>query len=256
MGLSIPEEYGGFGASAKVYNRVFGEVGLDRPGALRLLRRASVDRLQRHRAVRQRGAEAAIPAEMRARRNDRGVLPHRARLRLGRAGDEDARRCRATDGTHYVLNGTKIWISNAGYAGHLHRVRQGPRRGRGRAKGARDRVHRRRARPGRHRSASSKRRWASRRRDTRAISFDNVQSAGRGPARGGRAGVPHRARDPELRAARPRRRFGARHAQDHERRDRLRETAGAVRSADRIVRDDPAQDRHARGRVLRARRRR
>src|SRR3954464_6694206 len=27
MGLSIPEEYGGFGASAKVYNRVFGEVG-------------------------------------------------------------------------------------------------------------------------------------------------------------------------------------------------------------------------------------
>src|SRR3954463_2223619 len=24
MGLSIPEEYGGFGASAKVYNRIFG----------------------------------------------------------------------------------------------------------------------------------------------------------------------------------------------------------------------------------------
>src|SRR6478735_9935080 len=27
MGLSIPEEYGGFGASAKVYNRVFGAIG-------------------------------------------------------------------------------------------------------------------------------------------------------------------------------------------------------------------------------------
>src|SRR5579864_4101594 len=27
MGLSIPEACGGFGASAKVYNRVFGEVG-------------------------------------------------------------------------------------------------------------------------------------------------------------------------------------------------------------------------------------
>jgi acyl-CoA dehydrogenase family protein 9 len=27
MGLSIPEQYGGFGASAKVYNRVFGEIG-------------------------------------------------------------------------------------------------------------------------------------------------------------------------------------------------------------------------------------
>ncbi len=27
MGLSIPEAYGGFGASASVYNRVFGEIG-------------------------------------------------------------------------------------------------------------------------------------------------------------------------------------------------------------------------------------
>src|SRR5688500_19730097 len=27
MGLNIPERYGGFGASAKVFNRVFGEVG-------------------------------------------------------------------------------------------------------------------------------------------------------------------------------------------------------------------------------------
>src|SRR5665213_2299940 len=27
MGLNIPEEYGGFGASAKVFNRVFGEIG-------------------------------------------------------------------------------------------------------------------------------------------------------------------------------------------------------------------------------------
>ncbi|HEY9227101.1 MAG TPA: acyl-CoA dehydrogenase family protein, partial [Gemmatimonadaceae bacterium] len=31
MGLSIPEEYGGFGASAKVYNRIFGEVGATDP---------------------------------------------------------------------------------------------------------------------------------------------------------------------------------------------------------------------------------
>src|SRR5919197_5154978 len=32
MGLSIPEQYGGFGASAKVYNRVFGEIGATDPG--------------------------------------------------------------------------------------------------------------------------------------------------------------------------------------------------------------------------------
>src|SRR5579862_383423 len=31
MGLSIPEAYGGFGASAKVYNRVFGEIGYTDP---------------------------------------------------------------------------------------------------------------------------------------------------------------------------------------------------------------------------------
>src|SRR5439155_18695813 len=31
LGLSIPEEYGGFGASAKVFNRVFGEVGVTDP---------------------------------------------------------------------------------------------------------------------------------------------------------------------------------------------------------------------------------
>ena len=31
MGLSIPEAYGGFGASAKVYNRVFGEIGATDP---------------------------------------------------------------------------------------------------------------------------------------------------------------------------------------------------------------------------------
>src|SRR5258708_3303959 len=31
MGLNIPEEYGGFGASAMVFNRVFGEIGATDP---------------------------------------------------------------------------------------------------------------------------------------------------------------------------------------------------------------------------------
>ena len=31
MGLSIPEQYGGFGASSKVYNRVFAEIGATDP---------------------------------------------------------------------------------------------------------------------------------------------------------------------------------------------------------------------------------
>ena len=93
MGLSIPEEYGGFGASAKVYNRVFGEIGAHRSGALRLLRRAPVDRLQGHHAVRHRGAEAALAAALRdAARSIAALLSHRAGLGLRRAGDEDDRR--------------------------------------------------------------------------------------------------------------------------------------------------------------------
>ena len=31
MGMNIPEAYGGFGASAKVFNRVFGEIGATDP---------------------------------------------------------------------------------------------------------------------------------------------------------------------------------------------------------------------------------
>jgi len=31
MGLNIPEEYGGFGASAMMFNRVFGEIGATDP---------------------------------------------------------------------------------------------------------------------------------------------------------------------------------------------------------------------------------
>src|SRR5215470_9443299 len=31
MGLGIPEEYSGFGAPARVYNRVFGEIGATDP---------------------------------------------------------------------------------------------------------------------------------------------------------------------------------------------------------------------------------
>jgi alkylation response protein AidB-like acyl-CoA dehydrogenase len=28
------------------------------------------------------------------------------------------------EGTHYVLNGQKMWITNGGFAGFVHRVRQ------------------------------------------------------------------------------------------------------------------------------------
>ena len=118
MGLNIPEAYGGFGASAKVFNRVFGEIGATDPALAVLLRRAPVDRLQGHHAVRHaRTRSSAGCRAARAARSVAGVLPHRAGLGLRRAGDDERRPSRARTASHYLLTGTKIWISNAGYAG-------------------------------------------------------------------------------------------------------------------------------------------
>ena len=53
------------------------------------------------------------------------------------------------DGTHYLLSGTKIWISNAGYADLFTVFAKVAVDDRRQAEGARHRVHRRRARAGR-----------------------------------------------------------------------------------------------------------
>ena len=115
MGLSIPEEYGGFGASAKVYNRVFGEIGATDP-ALAVYFGA-------HQSIGCKGIVLFGTEEQK-----RQYLPRCASGELVAAfcltepesgSDAQAMKCGATpsdDGTHYVLNGTKIWISNAGYA--------------------------------------------------------------------------------------------------------------------------------------------
>src|SRR3954462_509331 len=115
MGLSIPEEYGGFGASAKVYNRVFGEVGSIDP-ALAVYFGA-------HQSIGCKGIVLFGTEEQKQR-----YLPKCATgesiaafclTEPGSGSDAQAMRSTAVpsaDGTHYVLNGTKIWISNAGYA--------------------------------------------------------------------------------------------------------------------------------------------
>jgi acyl-CoA dehydrogenase family protein 9 len=115
MGLSIPEEYGGFGASAKVYNRVFGEVGSIDP-ALTVYFGA-------HQSI---GCKGIVLFGTEAQKNK--YLPKCASGELvaafcltepGSGSDAQAMKSTATlspDGTHYLLNGTKIWISNAGYA--------------------------------------------------------------------------------------------------------------------------------------------
>src|SRR3954468_16931057 len=115
MGLSIPEEYGGFGASAKVYNRVFGEVGSIDP-ALTVYFGA-------HQSI---GCKGIVLFGSEAQKTK--YLPRCASGELvaafcltepGSGSDAQAMKSTATlsaDGTHYLLTGTKIWISNAGYA--------------------------------------------------------------------------------------------------------------------------------------------
>jgi acyl-CoA dehydrogenase family member 9 len=115
MGLSIPEEYGGFGASAKVYNRVFGEVGSIDP-ALTVYFGA-------HQSI---GCKGIVLFGSEGQRTK--YLPRCASGELvaafcltepGSGSDAQAMKSTAklsADGTHYLLTGTKIWISNAGYA--------------------------------------------------------------------------------------------------------------------------------------------
>src|SRR3954463_11531662 len=115
MGLSIPEEYGGFGASAKVYNRVFGEVGSIDP-ALTVYFGA-------HQSIGCKGILLFGTEEQKKK-----YLPKCASGELvaafcltepGSGSDAQAMKSTATlsaDGTYYLLSGTKIWISNAGYA--------------------------------------------------------------------------------------------------------------------------------------------
>jgi acyl-CoA dehydrogenase family protein 9 len=116
MGLNIPEAYGGFGASAKVFNRVFGEIGATDP-ALAVYFGA-------HQSIGCKGIVLFGTEEQKQR-----WLPRCASGELvaafcltepGSGSDAQAMAARAVpseDGTHYLLNGTKIWISNAGYAG-------------------------------------------------------------------------------------------------------------------------------------------
>jgi acyl-CoA dehydrogenase family member 9 len=115
MGLSIPEEYGGFGASSKVYNRVFGEIGATDP--------ALCVYFGAHQSI---GCKGIILFGTEAQK--RKYLPGCASgetiaafclTEPGSGSDAQAMQATATpsaDGTHYVLNGTKIWISNAGFA--------------------------------------------------------------------------------------------------------------------------------------------
>ena len=115
MGVNIPEEYGGFGASAQVFNRIFAEVGSTDP-ALGVYFGA-------HQSIGCKGITLFGTEEQKQK-----WLPGCASgetiaafclTEPGSGSDANAMATTAVpsaDKTRYVLNGTKIWISNAGYA--------------------------------------------------------------------------------------------------------------------------------------------
>ena len=116
MGLNIPEAYGGFGAGAKVFSRVMGEVGAT-DGALGVYFGA-------HQSIGCKGITLFGTQDQKQRWLPRCATGEiiAAFCLTEPASGSDAQAMKASaipsaDGTHYLLNGQKIWISNAGFAG-------------------------------------------------------------------------------------------------------------------------------------------
>ncbi|HJQ21695.1 MAG TPA: acyl-CoA dehydrogenase family protein [Gemmatimonadaceae bacterium] len=116
MGLNIPEEYGGFGASAKVFSKIFGEIGAT-DGALGVYFGA-------HQSIGCKGIVLFGTEDQKRRWLPRcasgEIIAGFCLTEPGSGSDAQAMKSTAVpsaDGRHYVLNGEKIWISNAGFAG-------------------------------------------------------------------------------------------------------------------------------------------
>src|SRR5215207_2815470 len=116
MGLNIPEAYGGFGASSKVFNRVFGEIGAADP--------ALCVYFGAHQSIGCKGIALFGTEDQKQRWLPRcasgEAIAAFCLTEQGSGSDAQAMTTVAIpdpDGTHYTLDGTKIWISNAGYAG-------------------------------------------------------------------------------------------------------------------------------------------
>jgi acyl-CoA dehydrogenase family protein 9 len=116
MGMNIPEAYGGFGASAKVFNRVFGEIGAADP--------ALCVYFGAHQSIGCKGITLFGTEDQKQRWLPRcatgEVVAAFCLTEPGSGSDAQALTTTATpsaDGTSYSITGTKIWISNAGYAG-------------------------------------------------------------------------------------------------------------------------------------------
>ena len=116
MGLNIPEAYGGFGASARVFSRVFGEIGSVDP-ALTVYFGA-------HQSIGCKGITLFGTEDQKQRWLTKcatgEVVAAFCLTEPGSGSDAQAMTTMAipdASGDFYSITGTKIWISNAGYAG-------------------------------------------------------------------------------------------------------------------------------------------
>ncbi len=116
MGVNIPEEYGGFGAGAQVFSRVFGEVG-ETNASLAVLFGA-------HQSIGCKGITLFGTDDQKQRWlpgcASGDIIAGFCLTEPGSGSDAQAMTTTAipsADGSSYSLTGTKIWISNAGYAG-------------------------------------------------------------------------------------------------------------------------------------------
>lgn len=116
MGMNIPEAYGGFGASAKVFNRVFGEIGSTDP--------ALCVYFGAHQSIGCKGITLFGSEDQKQRWLPRcasgETIAAFCLTEPGSGSDAQAMTTSArpsADGSTYTITGTKIWISNAGYAG-------------------------------------------------------------------------------------------------------------------------------------------
>jgi acyl-CoA dehydrogenase family member 9 len=223
MGLNIPEAYGGFGASAMVFNRVFGEIGAH-DASLAVYFGA-------HQSI---GIKGIILFGTEAQKQR--WLPRCATGELvgafcltepGSGSDAQAMLTTAvpSDGRHALCAERHQDLDlQRGYAGVFTVFAKVPVTGGRQGEAARHRVHRGRHEPGIS-LGKIEEKMGIKASDTRTVTFENVRVPRRGPARRGRRRLQDRARDPQLRAARPLRRLVARHPRDDEARHRARQGA-------------------------------
>ncbi len=113
MGIPVPEEYGGLGMDFLTWAAVGEELSRGLHHHRRGLRRAHALRLSDH-ALRHRRAEEEVPDS--ARQGRARSAPSASPSRTPAPTRPRSRTKADRDGDHYILNGTKIFITNGGEA--------------------------------------------------------------------------------------------------------------------------------------------